>query len=38
VIIGLDGPAFEKIETTMGKITPHRAFYYALMSLWEQMR
>lgn len=38
VVIGWDGPAFEPIDTPMGKVRPHRVFCYALLSLYEQTR
>jgi adenylate cyclase len=36
VILGYDSDQFEPVETPKGKIRPHRAFVYALMSLYKR--
>jgi hypothetical protein len=38
VILGFDGAGFEPVQTPAGPIRPHRAFCYALLSLYEQLR
>ena len=38
IILAYDSDRFEPVETPAGKIRPHRAFYYALMSLHRQLR
>ena len=34
VIVGLDLERYRNVETPLGKLSPHRAFYYVLMSLY----
>jgi CHASE2 domain-containing sensor protein len=37
VIVGWDVETFEPIRTRIGKIRPHRLFYYSLLSLYRQL-
>jgi hypothetical protein len=37
VILGWDVESFKPIETPIGKVRPHRLFYYTLMSLYRQL-
>jgi hypothetical protein len=38
MILAYDSERFEPVETPMGKIRPHRAFVYALTSIYRQFR
>ena len=38
VIIGYDAERFESVDTAKGKLRPHRAFVYALVSMWASFR
>lgn len=38
VILAYDSDRFAAIDTPVGKIRPHRAFFYALMSIYRQFR
>jgi len=37
VIVGWDVDTFEPLETPIGKVRPHRLFYYTLISLYRQL-
>jgi hypothetical protein len=36
VVLAYDSERFEPVDTPMGKVRPHRAFYYALLSIYRQ--
>jgi len=38
VIVAYDSERFEAVDTPMGKVRPHRAFVYALMSIYRKFR
>jgi hypothetical protein len=37
VILAYDSDRFAPVDTPMGKVRPHRAFFYALMSIYREL-